>query len=75
MFYGFMMRYRKDDTPFGDLAREMKTDAHLGGSIRRLHSHDEIEKYLKDRSGGSQECLSVFNSCWEAYQKEYNHPT
>jgi len=71
-FYTFMMKtYRSDDSPAGDLARDMKSDAATfprNGKGKFEGWRTIIRDYLMDR-GACDNCLATFDECWKEYMK------
>jgi uncharacterized protein YozE (UPF0346 family) len=69
-FYTYMTRmHLTDDTPMGDLARDMKGDGdHFPrNKITRLNRwHEKILNYLYD-CGACSGCLDAFEEAWEEY--------
>lgn len=71
-FYTFMIRnYENDNTPAGDLARDMKRDTESfprNSSCKYKGWHEQIYNYLFVNKA-CRECLKTFNECWEEYVK------
>lgn len=71
-FYTYMMRnYRGTVTPKGDLANDMHDDKEQfprNGPGKFKGWHKLIRGYL-ERCGACDDCLSVFEECWEEYVK------
>ena len=68
-FYDFMMSFTGEDSPRGDLARDMRDDNNTGGEIAQLHNRDDLRNYLHCRSNGWRELLHTFAGCWASYRK------
>jgi uncharacterized protein YozE (UPF0346 family) len=71
-FYTYMTRkHIDDDTPMGDLARDMKEDKEKfprneNSKIRGWHGY--LYNYLCDH-GACGACLDTFDEAWEEYVK------
>ncbi len=61
-FVRFVMKFKKSECPFGDLARDMKEDA----NIRRTWGFRTTKKYLESR-GACDRAMDALQSCNEAY--------
>lgn len=68
-FYTYMTRkHKNDDTPAGDLARDMIRDREKfpRNSSHKLEGWRKlIRSYLYDNNG----CIKTFDECWEEYAK------
>jgi uncharacterized protein YozE (UPF0346 family) len=69
-FYTFMMRNCKnDDSPAGDLARDMKSDSEKFPRDRPCKFkgwHEQLYKYLVENDA-CLDCLRTFEERWEEY--------
>lgn len=69
-FYTFMMRnYRNEDTPQGDLARDMHEDRDSfpkNGKGKFTGWHKIIRDYL-EYNDACDKCLDAFEESWEEY--------
>ena len=64
-FYKFMIEnYIKDDSPMGDLARDMKSDRDFP---RRSICYTNIYYYLVKKNA-CDECLDSFHDAWKEYK-------
>ena len=63
-FYKFMVKnFLKDDSPSGDLARDMKWDHDFP---RFSVSYERIRDYL-ERCAACPDCFDTFEECWNRY--------
>lgn len=63
-FYKFMtMKFLEDDSPAGDLARDMKGDRDFP---KFSTSYDRIRNYL-ERCAACSDCFDTFEECWNRY--------
>ena len=63
-FYKFMMEnYIKNDSPSGDLARDMKNDRDFP---KASISYERIKDYL-ERNVACIDCIDAFEECWNEY--------
>ncbi len=69
-FYTFMVKnHLNDDSPSGDLARDMQSDARAfprNGKGKFDGWHSLIRGHLESR-GACAKCLSTFEACWKEY--------
>jgi len=68
-FYTYLMKYKNEDSPKGDLAQ----DVHSDGDNRvfknsNFKAKNLMRSYLVSR-GACSECLSTFDECYEEYQE------
>ncbi|MFD0942911.1 sterile alpha motif-like domain-containing protein [Savagea faecisuis] len=64
MFVQFMMEnYLKDQSPIGDLARDIKCDATFP---ENADTEEAIQNYL-EAEGACWQCIDAFLQAWEAY--------
>ena len=56
----------KDDSPEGDLARDIKSDPRFPKTAK---SYSYIRNYLK-RCFACNECLETFDGCWKKFNAE-----
>ena len=63
-FYKFMiMNFLEEDSPLGDLARDMKSDRDFPKSAI---SHDRILDHL-ERCAACSDCFDAFEESWNRY--------
>ena len=63
-FYRFMIsNFLEDDSPAGDLARDMKADSDFP---RFSTGYERIRDHL-ERSAACSECFDTFDECWNRY--------
>ena len=63
-FYTWMKHnFLTDDSPKGDLARDIKDD---GFYFPKAGRQDKVKKYLICRNA-SDKCLKTFEECWKEY--------
>lgn len=64
-FYSWMIQnHFQDDTPIGDLARDMKSD---GQRIVRATRYSRNRAYLSLRNA-APECIDAFEAAWSEYE-------
>ena len=64
-FYKFMTdNYIKEDSPAGDLARDIKSDRDFPKrSIKYSHIFDHLLE-----NGACNDCITTFEDCWKEYK-------
>lgn len=68
-FMQFMKKQRKEDTPAGDLARDIIRDNNqlFRASLSDISNlHSLIRNYL-ERKHACRECIRTFEQCWREY--------
>lgn len=64
-FYKYMIEnFLKEDSPSGDLARDMKADRDFP---RFSINYERIRDYL-ERCAACSDCFDIFEECWNSYQ-------
>jgi len=64
-FKEWIKQFIEDQSPFGDLARDMKKDLDLPDSNKR----NEIHRYLDMECNACENALDVFNTAFDQYEK------
>lgn len=59
------MQFIENQSPFGDLARDMKKDIDLPDSNKR----NEIHRYLDMECNACENALDIFNTAFNQYEK------
>jgi len=63
-FYKFMiLNFLNDESPAGDLARDMKGDCDFP---RFSISYERVRNYL-ERCAACSDCFDTFEECWNRY--------
>ncbi len=63
-FKEWIMRYKGEDSPRGDLAYDINRDPDFTSKNER----ESIEGYLRSRMA-CRECLEAFKSAWKSYRQ------
>lgn len=68
-FYQYMMTYRDQNTPRGDLARAMMDELRLypEEAVDQIDSEERFMNYLSVHQA-CQECIDVARQCWRSYR-------
>ena len=66
-FYRYMMFFLAEDTPAGDLARDMKRSGDEP-DLSQIRSWDSLSSYLRFRDA-CPECIRTARECWRKYMK------
>jgi len=68
-FYTWLMKRKKEDSPIGDLARDVHGDEkNKYFKNSNFKAKKFMRSYLESR-GACSECLSAFDECYEEYQE------
>lgn len=68
-FYTYLMRYKNEDSPKGDLARDVRSDTNNKFfKNSNFKARNFMRSHLESRRA-CYECLSTFDECYEEYQE------
>lgn len=65
-FFGWVKQFKNDDTPFGDLAKDILADFNFPVIAQK----DIIKEYLDSFCNACSDAISTFEEMWEVYSKE-----
>ncbi len=65
-FYDWMLKFKSDNTPIGDFARDLEQDKHFS---RRSKNYKHLRKYLES-AGAFESVLKIFEEVYSYYQKD-----
>lgn len=71
-FTTWLKRFEKDDTPYGDLARDIRDDTSLDGN--RFNTRTAIRRHLEN-VGACREAIRTFEHAWVDYQFDIEEET
>ncbi len=63
-FYSWLLEFKNDDTPIGDLARDARSDREFP---RRSISYGHLKKYL-ERQHACDDAMNVFMEAFTQYK-------
>ena len=64
-FRAWLMKRTKDESPIGDLARDVKSDREIDHRV--VNSREKWEGYL-DRCGACYDAFDALRSAWDRYE-------
>ena len=68
-FYTYLMKHKKDESPIGDLARDVYIDPkNEVFKCSCLKARGFMRSYL-EANGACSACLAAFDECYGEYQK------
>lgn len=66
-FYNFLKDFKEDDSPIGDLARDISVDRN---HPKRYNSFVSLQRYLESL-GACDSVLATFNQAWKLYEETF----
>ena len=64
-FYTYLIKHKNDESPIGDLARDVYLDDRKDTfKFSNFNARELMRSYLESR-GACSECLSSFDECYE----------
>lgn len=68
-FYSWLLQFKSDNTPLGDLARDAKADKDFP---RHAISYKHLNDYLVSKAA-CKDALSIFEKAFREYEKSYKN--
>ena len=76
-FYRYMLQFLEEDTPRGDLARDMQYEQERSPwntrDLNEYTSWEKLRNYLEFHRA-CDECIQTAKTCWQEYRKTRTAP-
>ena len=69
-FRDWLRRFRRDDTPIGDLARDVAADRCFPRAVKGRDRLERYEHHLIGAHDADEAAVETLRTAWGAYQRE-----